>query len=61
MQSNLGSLRCSPLPQRASLPAFRASARPRVMSVRASKTESGPSIAIAGVTGAVGQEFLRVR
>ncbi|CAD7701064.1 unnamed protein product [Ostreobium quekettii] len=28
--------------------------------VRAAKTADGPSVAIAGVTGAVGQEFLRV-
>lgn len=32
----------------------------RSLTVRASKTETGPVIAIAGVTGAVGQEFLRV-
>ncbi len=29
--------------------------------VRAAKTADGPKIAIVGVTGAVGQEFLRVR
>lgn len=28
---------------------------------RAGKTGDGPSVAIVGVTGAVGQEFLRVR
>jgi aspartate-semialdehyde dehydrogenase len=28
--------------------------------VQAAKTADGPSIAIVGVTGAVGQEFLRV-
>lgn len=28
---------------------------------RAAKTSDGPSIAVVGVTGAVGQEFLRVR
>jgi aspartate-semialdehyde dehydrogenase len=28
--------------------------------VRAAKTADGPKIAIVGVTGAVGQEFLRV-
>lgn len=60
MQSTLSSLRWSPLPQRSARPAPRLSARARDMSVRASKTESGPSVAIAGVTGAVGQEFLRV-
>ena len=27
----------------------------------AAKTDSGPRLAIAGITGAVGQEFLRVR
>ena len=31
-----------------------------LLSVQAAKTESGPSVAIVGVTGAVGQEFLRV-
>ena len=29
--------------------------------VRAAKVADGPKIAIVGVTGAVGQEFLRVR
>ncbi len=29
--------------------------------VRAAKTADGPAVAIVGVTGAVGQEFLRVR
>jgi aspartate-semialdehyde dehydrogenase len=29
--------------------------------VKASKTADGPKIAIVGVTGAVGQEFLKVR
>lgn len=29
--------------------------------VQAAKTAGGPSVAIVGVTGAVGQEFLRVR
>lgn len=28
---------------------------------RAAKTDDGPTVAIVGVTGAVGQEFLRVR
>jgi len=28
--------------------------------VRAAKTDNGPKVAIVGVTGAVGQEFLRV-
>ena len=28
--------------------------------VQAAKTAAGPSVAIVGVTGAVGQEFLRV-
>ena len=28
--------------------------------VRAGKVEGGPTLAIVGVTGAVGQEFLRV-
>lgn len=37
-------------------------ARPRrsPLVVRAAKTANGPSIAIVGVTGAVGQEFLTV-
>lgn len=29
--------------------------------MQAAKTADGPSVAIVGVTGAVGQEFLRVR
>jgi aspartate-semialdehyde dehydrogenase len=29
--------------------------------VQAKKTADGPSIAVVGVTGAVGQEFLQVR
>ena len=36
-------------------------ARLRTCVVRAAKTTDGPKIAIVGVTGAVGQEFLRVR
>ena len=35
--------------------------RRQLLRVQAAKTESGPSVAIVGVTGAVGQEFLRVR
>lgn len=39
----------------------RRAARARVAAApRAAKTKDGPSIAIAGVTGAVGQEFLKV-
>lgn len=42
-----------------------AATRPRVSAnsfiVRAAKVADGPKIAIVGVTGAVGQEFLRVR
>jgi aspartate-semialdehyde dehydrogenase len=34
--------------------------RQRVAVVQAKKTADGPSIAIVGVTGAVGQEFLTV-
>ena len=34
--------------------------RQRVVMVKAAKTSSGPRIAIVGVTGAVGQEFLTV-
>ena len=48
MQSTEGSCRRC-LPRRAGL------------LVRAAKTADGPSVAIVGVTGAVGQEFLRVR
>ncbi len=33
----------------------------RAAVVRAAKTATGPKIAIVGVTGAVGQEFLTVR
>jgi aspartate-semialdehyde dehydrogenase len=36
------------------------SSRARVAVVQAKKTADGPSIAIVGVTGAVGQEFLQV-
>ncbi len=32
----------------------------RAVRVYAAKTESGPKIAVVGVTGAVGQEFLKV-
>jgi hypothetical protein len=35
--------------------------RARVCVVRAAKTADGPRIAVVGVTGAVGQEFLTVR
>lgn len=42
-----------------------AATRPRVSTnsfvVRAAKVADGPKLAIVGVTGAVGQEFLRVR
>lgn len=42
-------------------PAARAGlSRRRVALVQAKKTADGPSIAIVGVTGAVGQEFLTV-
>lgn len=34
--------------------------RQRVALVQAKKTADGPSLAIVGVTGAVGQEFLQV-
>ncbi len=34
--------------------------RRQLLRVQAAKTEGGPSVAIVGVTGAVGQEFLRV-
>jgi aspartate-semialdehyde dehydrogenase len=33
----------------------------KALSVRAAKTADGPTLAIAGITGAVGQEFLTVR
>lgn len=33
----------------------------RVTRVRAGRTEGGPRVAVVGVSGAVGQEFLRVR
>ena len=32
----------------------------RALTVQAARTADGPSVAIVGVTGAVGQEFLRV-
>lgn len=35
--------------------------RARSVVVRAAKTANGPRIAVVGVTGAVGQEFLTVR
>ncbi|KAK7398855.1 hypothetical protein VNO78_10029 [Psophocarpus tetragonolobus] len=40
--------------------AGRPRARPRASRIRMSLQESGPSIAVVGVTGAVGQEFLSV-
>ncbi|KAK9810739.1 hypothetical protein WJX73_003997 [Symbiochloris irregularis] len=39
---------------------YKPAASRRQLSIRAAKTADGPSIAIVGVTGAVGQEFLRV-
>ena len=43
------------------LQCHRAQLRQRVrQTTRAAKTSDGPSVAIVGVTGAVGQEFLRV-
>jgi hypothetical protein len=49
-----------------SMQLHRPSARSRVnrraaLAVRAAKTADGPCVAIVGVTGAVGQEFLKVR
>ena len=38
----------------------RGTSRQAVVVVRAAKTPKGPSIAVVGVTGAVGQEFLTV-
>ncbi len=35
--------------------------RTSVVQVRAAKTANGPVVAVVGVTGAVGQEFLTVR
>ena len=39
----------------------RTSGRSLALAPRAAKKADGPSVAIVGVTGAVGQEFLRVR
>lgn len=46
---------------RAAAPAPSRPLRARAVAVRAAKTADGPRIAIVGVTGAVGQEFLTVR
>ena len=35
--------------------------RRRLVAVRAEKTKDGPRVAVVGVTGAVGQEFLKVQ
>lgn len=53
------SLHGAPLQRRA--PKLTRSARLLSASVKAAKVENGPKVAIVGVTGAVGQEFLRVR
>ena len=39
----------------------RSAGRSAALAVRAAKRADGPVVAIVGVTGAVGQEFLRVR
>lgn len=53
-------VRGTPLACRAQPQRLRAGRR-GVQRVMAAKVESGPCVAIVGVTGAVGQEFLRVR
>jgi len=53
------SLAGSPVFAARRLPAKRASSR-RTLIVEAKKTASGPRVAIVGVSGAVGMEFLRV-
>lgn len=53
---------CTPIPSHWRVAAqHRSSRRRSTLIVEAAKTADGPSIAIVGVTGAVGQEFLRVR
>jgi aspartate-semialdehyde dehydrogenase len=46
---------------RPSAAAAKRPSRQRVAVVQAKKTADGPTVAIVGVTGAVGQEFLQVR
>ena len=41
-------------------PRVQRASRAATQTVRAAKTADGPVLAIVGVTGAVGQEFLRV-
>jgi len=51
-------LRAHARPQRAHARAF---SRPQRAVAARAKTADGPQVAIVGVTGAVGQEFLKVR
>ena len=44
----------------AALPARRPTGRSATVTVRAGKDPNGPKVAIAGISGAVGQEFIRV-
>jgi hypothetical protein len=43
----------------AALPARRPTGRSATVTVRAGKDPNGPKVAIAGISGAVGQEFIR--
>ncbi len=56
---SIASLRGDQLQQRCR--GSRVVTRRQCLRVQAAKTADGPSLAIVGVTGAVGQEFLRVR
>jgi aspartate-semialdehyde dehydrogenase len=49
------------LPARCSAARPKAAGRRQALQVYAAKTSNGPRVAVVGVTGAVGQEFLTVR
>ena len=61
LSSSLSSSGAAARPAARSSSSRRTSGRSLALAPRAGKKADGPSVAIVGVTGAVGQEFLRVR
>jgi len=61
LSSSLSSSGAAARPAARSGSSRRTSGRSLALAPRAAKKADGPSVAIVGVTGAVGQEFLRVR
>ena len=61
LSSSLSSSGAAARPAARSVSSRRTSGRSLAFAPRAAKKADGPSVAIVGVTGAVGQEFLRVR